>query len=361
MFDEFNANRQTRRGSREHNELNRHPATKRTYVFRGMIHCTCGRRMFGAVREPSPAVWYLCWPRANNRGRDDRFAGHPKSVRIREDILEAAVVDFYTERVFGRDRVALLTAELATYDDRAARDRAAERDRLHKKIDDLKLRQDNLLRHAQVGDPDDPFTQGLRSSYNELDTERRAALGKIKDLDAADDTEPDRPGQASLALLDALPELHLKLHQAPEALQRRLYEITQLTVHLDHERQEVHMMIKIPVMDLDKVANLAEVTADTAATAGARPAATEHPRRVDAVRAPGRNRTYGLPLRRKVVHIGELTCMVAGHDGPKRDELVGPGRGPDGAQTAPDGGEPTWQASHTTGGRQRSPARLTGP
>jgi hypothetical protein len=37
--------------------------------------------------------------------------------------------DFYTERVFGRGRIALLTAELATYDDRAARERAAERGR----------------------------------------------------------------------------------------------------------------------------------------------------------------------------------------------------------------------------------------
>nr|MDT0666995.1 zinc ribbon domain-containing protein [Micromonospora sp. DSM 115978] len=127
MFDEFNAHRQTRRGSREANDLNAHPATKRTYVFRGMVHCTCGRRMFGNVRRPGGPVWYICWPRANHRGRDDAIAGHPKTVRIREDVLETAITDFYTERVFGRSRVALLTAELATHDDRAARERAAER------------------------------------------------------------------------------------------------------------------------------------------------------------------------------------------------------------------------------------------
>jgi DNA invertase Pin-like site-specific DNA recombinase len=101
MFDEFNAHRQARRGSREHNDLNTHPATKRTYVFRGMVHCTCGRRMFGNVREPGAPVWYICWPKANNRGRDDKLADHPKTVRIREDVLEAAITDFYTERVFG--------------------------------------------------------------------------------------------------------------------------------------------------------------------------------------------------------------------------------------------------------------------
>ncbi|CAO5152081.1 site-specific DNA recombinase [Frankia sp. AiPs1] len=314
MFDEFNANRQTRRGSREHNELNRHPATKRTYLFRGMIHCTCGRRMFGTVRDSSAPVCYKCWPRANNRGRDDNFAGHPKSVRIREDVLEAAIADFYTERVFGRDRIALLSAELATYDDRAARERVAERGRLQRKIDELDRRQGNLLRQAQDGDPDDPFTQGLRSSYNQLDAERKTALGKIKDLDAAGETEPDRPGHDSLALLDALPELHLKLRQAPEALQRRLYESTQLTVHLDHERQEVHMMIKIPVADLDKVAHLAGVTA---AVPGPHPAATGHPRSVDAVRTPGGIRTHtvgglstvSLPLEYRGLRVGR----PAGH------------------------------------------------
>jgi transposase len=98
------------------------------------------------------------------------------------------------ERVFGRSRVTLLTAELASYDDRAAQERTAERGRLQRKIDDLARRQDNLLRQAQDGDPADPFTQGLRRNYNELEAERTATLSKIKDLDAADEAEPDRPG-----------------------------------------------------------------------------------------------------------------------------------------------------------------------
>ncbi|ADP78992.1 Resolvase domain protein [Pseudofrankia inefficax] len=287
MFDEFNAHRTERRGSRQTNTLNSHPATKRTYVFRGMVHCTCGRRMAGNVREPGAPVWYICWPKANNRGRDDKLDQHPKTVRIREDVLEKAIGEFYAERVFGRSRITLLTAELASYDDRAANERAAERGRLQKKIDDLTRRQANLLRQAQDGDPDDPFTQGLRATYNDLDAERKVTLAKIQELDEADDAEPERPGPDNLQLLDALPELALKLHQAPEALQRRLYEITQLTVQLDHERQEVKMMIKIPAVDLDQVATLAE----GAAKPPARTAPTRTLSRVDAVRAPGRIRT----------------------------------------------------------------------
>ncbi len=296
MFDELNAHRQDRRGSRQTNTLNSHPASKRTYVFRGMVHCTCGRRMFGNVREPGAPVWYICWPRAANRGRDDKLDGHPKTVRIREDVLEAAIADFYAERVFGRSRITLLTADMASYDDRAAQERDAERGRLHKKTDDLTRRQANLLRQAQDGDPDDPFTQGLRATYNQLDAERKITEAKIHELDEADAAEPDRPGPDNLRLLDALPELRLKLHQAPEALQRRLYELTQLTVQLDHERQEVQMTIKIPAVDLDQVAALAEGTTNAPGPH------TGTLSRVDAVRAPGRNRTCGLPLRRRSLY-----------------------------------------------------------
>ena len=298
MFDEFNTQRAENRGSRPGNELNSHPAAKRTYLYRGIVHCTCGRRMSGNLRRPGEPVFYICWPRANNRGRDDTLDGHPKTVRIREDVLDTAIAEFYTERVFGRSRVALLTADMASYDDRAAQERAAERARLQKKIDDLVRKQGNLLRQAQEGDPDDPFTQGLRSQYNQLDADRKITAAKIAELDEADQAEPDRPGPESLDLLDALPKLHIKLAQAPEELQRRLYEITQLTVQLDHERQEAKIMITIPVSDLDTVANLAEVAANTPA----RTPTTQRPCRADAVRAPGRNRTCGLPLRRRSLY-----------------------------------------------------------
>jgi DNA invertase Pin-like site-specific DNA recombinase len=357
MFDEFNAQRSERRGSRQGNEPNRHPATKRTYVFRGMVHCTCGRRMFGNVREPGAPVWYICWPKANNRGRDDKLAEHPKTVRIREDVLEAAIADFYTERVFGRSRVALLTADMATYDDRAAQERAAERSRLQKKIDDLVRRQGNVLRQAQEGDPDDPFTQGLRGPYNELDADRKVTLAKITELDEADDAEPDRPGPDSLTLLDALPELHLKLHQAPEALQRRLYEITQLAVQLDHERQEVKIMITIPVGNLDQVADLAEVAADTSAP---RTSTTRRPCRVDAVRAPGEARaasTHNCAKASRVVSarvrasitLGGATSRLCpvGRDN-RRARHARPRRDPDPA-AGPEGSDP---------GELRYPVRL---
>ncbi len=69
----------------------------------------------------------------------------------------------------------------------------AARDRLQRKIADLTRRQDNLLRQAQTGDPDDPFTQGLRRAYDDLNVERRAAVDLLAELDAADESDLARP------------------------------------------------------------------------------------------------------------------------------------------------------------------------
>ncbi len=135
--------------------------------------------MAGNLRRPGNPVYYICWPKASHRGPEDKLTKHPKTVRIREDVL----------------------------------------------------------------------------------------LG---------------------TLLEALSKLHFKLDQAPEALQRRLYEIAQLTVHVDHETQKVQTMIKIPATNLDQVADAAGVVVGTSAP---RTVAVQPLHCVDAVRAPGRIRT----------------------------------------------------------------------
>ncbi|MGI8310049.1 recombinase zinc beta ribbon domain-containing protein [Saccharopolyspora hattusasensis] len=54
-----------------------------------MVFCGCGRRMFGGERHNRP--YYLCWPRDNNRGRPDKYEGHPRTVYLREDAVLDAV------------------------------------------------------------------------------------------------------------------------------------------------------------------------------------------------------------------------------------------------------------------------------
>ena len=203
MYDEMTARRQANKGSRAGQEKNTHPQTRSTYLLRGMVFCGCGRRMFGNHRHNQ--AYYLCYPRANNRGRPDAYDGHPKTVYLREDALLDAVSRFFTDRVFGPHRREILAADLDGIDDRATRERQHERERLQRVLADTARRQNSILRQAQDGDPNDPFTRGLRQTYNDLETQKKATLATITTLDAADHTEPGQPSAHDAALLDSLP------------------------------------------------------------------------------------------------------------------------------------------------------------
>jgi hypothetical protein len=290
MYDDINARRQAKRGSRDGNTANAHPETRRTYVLRGMVFCACGRRMFGNHRQTR--AYYLCWPRNNNRGRPDKYAGHPKAVYVREDAVLDAVARFFADRVFGTDRRVLLAADLAGVDDRATRERQTERERLQRILADIARRQNSIMRQAQDGDPDDPFTKALRGSYNDLDAEKTATLAAIAGLDAADETEPGRPGIQDTALLDALPYLALNLADAPEPLLRKLFEITQLAVRMHDDGDRATVIIRLPADQLPDIAHAAERITEIMPSTQEAPAQTAGAACVDAVRAPGATRTH---------------------------------------------------------------------
>lgn len=240
MYDELAARGGTRRGSRDGNSPNTHPATRRSYVLRGMVFCGCGRRMFGTHRHN--ITYYHCWPRSNNRGRPDKHAGHPKAVYLREDAVLEAITRFFADRVFGPHRRDIVAADLDGIHDRTERERQFERERLQRVVADVTRRQNSVLRQAQNGDRDDPFAKALRSTYNDLDAEKTAALSLIAQLDATNEAGPSRPGTV---LLDALPYLMLNLTTAPEPLIRRLFEITQVAVRL-RDNSEVAITITLP-------------------------------------------------------------------------------------------------------------------
>ncbi|WP_156096587.1 recombinase family protein [Amycolatopsis jejuensis] len=283
MYDELNARRQARRGSRTDNELNVHPQSARTYLLRGMVFCGCGRRMFGVVRRDT--AYYTCWPKSNNRGRPDKYEGHPKAVYLRESSIVDAVSQFVAERVFGPQRREMLAADLDGLDDHVALQRQADRERLNRVVTDLARRQASVLRQAQEGDPEDPFTQGLRTTYNELETQKKAAITAIADLDAADEVEPGKPGEDSIALLDALPFLALNLADGPEDQLRPLLEILQLGVRLIGDTDNVRIEIKLPADDLPEIAHHAERTMRTMSPTSTLPAQRVSGAGADAVRA----------------------------------------------------------------------------
>jgi hypothetical protein len=249
-----------------------------------MIIHDCGRKMNGNHRHNS--AYYMCHPKNGNRGRPDKYAGHPKAAYIREDLIMDAVSTFYADRVFGPHRRELLAAQVAGTDDRETRQREAEREGLQRTLADLARRQDNIMRQAQDGDPDDPFTLGLRQTYNDLEAERRAALAAVAELDAAEATAPASVTAADLGLIEALPYLQLNLTHAPEPLLRGLFETTHLTVQLHPDSDEVTITIRLPAEDLPHIAHAAERITNTMSHAQETPGQDIPEACADAVRAP---------------------------------------------------------------------------
>ncbi len=258
-------------------------------MFRGMLLHGCNRRMFGTTRHGD--TYYLCWPTGNNRGRPDKYAGHPKTVYIREDAVLDAVSKFFADRVFGEQRRDLLAADLTEVDDRAARQRHTEQQRLQRIIEDIARRQDAVLRQAQDGEPDDVFTKALRGTYNDLETQKANAVATIALLDTTDPATPHRAAPADTALLDALPYLTLNLAKAPEPLLRRLFEVTQLNIRLHDDGDRVTITIKLPEDGLPHVAGAVAAIANENTEQAPPPQATGSNSCVDAVCAPSRTRT----------------------------------------------------------------------
>jgi site-specific DNA recombinase len=304
MYDEMTAHRAARKGSRAGNEPNTHPQTRRSYLLRGMVFCGCGRRMAGTHRHQR--AYYLCWPKANNRGRPDKYAEHPSTVYLREDALLDAVSAFFADRVFGAHRRDMLTGDLATVDDRATQARHTERERLQRVLADTARRQNTVLRQAQDGDPDDPFTKALRGTYNELEAQKSATLAAVAALDTVEHTAPAKPSTDDAALLDALPYLALNLTDAPDTPLRALFDLTQLTVRLHEDSNQATITIRLPADDLPAITHTAEQITNNP------PNQQVNNPCVDAVRAPGGSRTHTgrvlSPLPLPVGLRGRATC-----------------------------------------------------
>lgn len=148
--------------------------------------------MFGGQRHNKP--YYLCWPRNNNRGRPDKYEGHPKTVYLREDHVLDAVSRFFADRVFGPHRRELLAADLDGIDDRATRQRQAECERLQRVLADIARRQNSILRQAQDGDPDDPSQRAYEAATTSWKPRRRPHSPPSPSW-----TPPAKPSQADPA------------------------------------------------------------------------------------------------------------------------------------------------------------------
>jgi site-specific DNA recombinase len=256
MYDELTARRGARRRSRISAEPNRHPQTRRTYAFRAMIFCPCGRRMVGEHRHDR--AYYLCRPSNNNRGRPDKYTGHPKTLYLREDALLDAVAGFLADRVFGPERRSILEAQLATVGDQEARENEVRGARLVQAMDDLSKKQNSVLQQAMDGDPEDAFTKALRGRYNELEVQRAELATRLSTANEPTSTGSDVPTAEELSLLDSLPYLAVNLIQAPADLLRALFEVVQLHIQVHEEGNRATLTITLPADQIRQVTGAAE-------------------------------------------------------------------------------------------------------
>jgi site-specific DNA recombinase len=271
------------------------------------------------VHEPRTPKWMF--DELNARRLGPMFGNHRKSPPTTEDArthtrvtprasTSARVTALRRARL--QTRRTVLAADLNQVDDRAARERQAERERPQKALADITRRQDSILRQTQDGDPDDAFAKALRGS-DEMEAQKKTTLAAAASLDTADQAEPTHPGTHDAELLDALPYLAINLAGAPDDLLRRLFEITQLDVRPYTDSDEVTITIKLPPDQLTNIAHATEKITEpmpsTPETPGQRITGTG----VDAVRAPSRTRTCDLRIRSPLLCPAELWGLVVAH------------------------------------------------
>jgi site-specific DNA recombinase len=232
---------------------NAHPDTRYTYLLRSyVVHEDCGRRMYGKTERCNGKYtypYYLCYRKTQRDAGKEWAEEHPTCVRVREKALNDAVYEFFATRVFGPERQQLLAAALTaiTHDNSAEQERQHRTAALHKLIADVRARQDRVL--DEIEDLDDDMDEDTRKAYRHRLRERFADLAKqLKTRQAELDQLAAQPAQNSrqdASLLDRLPQLSKHLSEAPEQLQRDLYDALRLQVVYSHRRKEAHLKVTI--------------------------------------------------------------------------------------------------------------------
>jgi site-specific DNA recombinase len=201
----------------------------RRYVLRSRIRCrTCKRRMRGAthVHHPGNGVtyaytYYRCPHTEANPNHAATHPDHPYTA-VREDALMSALATFFTERVFGPDRAAMLAAQLPQDAAEQDRRRDAQAAALRKQLARIEVAENALLSELETpADPGDKAAQALRNRirvrFKDLYEQRTGIEAQLAALQAP--AERDDP-----ALLDELPTLGDILADAPPRLTEQLFE-----------------------------------------------------------------------------------------------------------------------------------------
>jgi hypothetical protein len=180
-----------------------HPPRRQIRLpLRGIIFCRdCGRRLTGRRKISRPGgpsiVYYGCTHDRANPRHIAAHPDHPRTVQVRQDLLHACLIQFFTERIFGPERHALLAAALPGNTTAAARQHDAETEKLRQRIRHIDTAEDAHTReieHLTALPADSPAITALRTRiyarFTELEHERAQLTTRLHALTTKAPTAP---------------------------------------------------------------------------------------------------------------------------------------------------------------------------
>ncbi len=212
--------------SRDGDDLNSHPATRRFYSYRSRVRCRdCRRRMAGSTygKPGALSTYYRCPhdPATPKHAAD--HPDHPRTVQAPELLLDRIVGRFFADRVFGPGRAELLAAQLPATDADAAAERDAQAARLQARIKRIETAQNSQILELEdlPADPADTAAAAMRARIRARFADLHHAREQIEPQLAA--LAKTTPQAADPALLDELPLAGDILPGLPPALKARLF------------------------------------------------------------------------------------------------------------------------------------------
>lgn len=211
----------------------------RTYVLRGRVRCgLCGRRMEGSHQRHKN--WYRCLYAARRGTVAADVAGHPRVLGIKEEIILDAMIDFLGRRVFGPDRLRLLSVALAKATDESWEDHDAELGRLAKEQADVERSlHRQTLRLEEHDDPAHPVVALATRRIEELS----ARLGSIEEASAglrAKRPEGAHPEDVA-AMVDAIPDMRQALKDADEDELMEIFDAFDVTATYSKDTRHLEL------------------------------------------------------------------------------------------------------------------------
>jgi hypothetical protein len=170
------------------------------------------------------------------------------------------VSDFFSTRIFGPDRRTHLAAALTASAADGAKERATELAAVQRAIAALERRQTRLIQGSAEGSGTESDTEAERCFREAIRSEHAAIERQRQDL-RSQLADPDPPptaqrGPGDPALLEALPQLDLRLDSAPETIQRAIYDAFELRLRYSRPREEIAISVMITRDTHDRLRDL---------------------------------------------------------------------------------------------------------